>query len=170
VRSMWTSLTEMLTSLKNEKEVVASVLDELEDPLKQCILDGNVVFRIPEMLIHRVESSACQYCTGSLYEDKKLNFVTVIQLLNEALRALRDENCQSELKELHAIEKMVTICKKTQETLKAKRLEIEQQYRVSASSSVTRSQEDWEVKWKSFLGLPPHKISCQNLVSSQCSV
>lgn len=57
---MWTFITEMLTSLKNEREVVASVLDELEDPLSQCVLDGNVVFRIPKVLTHRTEINAHQ--------------------------------------------------------------------------------------------------------------
>ncbi|NXG52482.1 HAUS6 protein, partial [Psilopogon haemacephalus] len=171
VCSMWTSVMEMLASLKNQKEVVASVLDELEDPLSQCTLDGNIVFRIPELLGHRVESSVHQYGTGSIYEGKKLNFLIVIQLLNEALRALRDENCQSELKELNTIERMITACKKAQETLNAKRLEIEQQHCVSASASVYRNQEEWQMKWKSFLGLHPSDlIPDQDLVSSECSV
>ncbi|NXX49929.1 HAUS6 protein, partial [Tricholaema leucomelas] len=170
VRSMWTSIMEMLTSLKNERESVASVLDELEDPLRQCVLDGNVVFRIPEALICRVKSNVPQCHIGYIYEDKKLNFLIVMQLLNEALRALGDENCQSELKELHAIERMVTCYKKIQETLNAMRLEIEQQHCVSTSASV-RNREDWEMKWKSFLGLhPPDLISDQDLVSSECSV
>ncbi|XP_063996090.1 HAUS augmin-like complex subunit 6 [Pogoniulus pusillus] len=164
VRSMWTFIMEMLTSLKNEREVVASVLDELEDPLSQCVLDGNVVFRIPKVLTHRAERNAHQYGNRSLYEDKNLNFLIVMKLLNEALRALRDENCQPELNELHAIERMVACFKKEQETLNTMRLKIEQQLCVSGSASVARNQEDWEMKWKSFLGVHPSDlISDQDL-------
>ncbi|NWH49305.1 HAUS6 protein, partial [Fregata magnificens] len=101
VRSMWKLIMEMLTSLKKEKEVVDSVLDVLEDCVGQCILDGtNVVFSVPWLLTHRAESDIHQLCTGNVYEAEKLNFLTVIQLLNEALRTLRDERFQSELKQL----------------------------------------------------------------------
>ncbi|NXW52800.1 HAUS6 protein, partial [Nyctiprogne leucopyga] len=89
VRSMWAVVMEMLTSLKNEKEVVDSVLD---DCVGQCILDGtDVVFSVPQLLAHRVQRDIHQICTGNIYEAEKLNFLTVIQLLNEALRTLRDE-------------------------------------------------------------------------------
>lgn len=58
---MWTLIMEMLTSLKKEKEVVDSVLDVLEDCVGQCILDGtNVVFSVPWLLAHRVESDIHQ--------------------------------------------------------------------------------------------------------------
>lgn len=62
-----------------------------------------------------------KYGNGSVYEDKKLNLLMVMKLLNEALRALRDENCRSELNELHAIERMVACYKKVQETLNTMR-------------------------------------------------
>uniref|UniRef100_A0A8D0F3A0 HAUS augmin like complex subunit 6 n=1 Tax=Strix occidentalis caurina TaxID=311401 RepID=A0A8D0F3A0_STROC len=103
VRSMWTLTMEMLTSLKKEKEVVDSVLDVLEGSVGQCILDGtNVVFSVPQLLASRLESDMLQPCTGSVYEAEKLNFLTVIQLLNEALRTLRDEHRQFELN-LHEV-------------------------------------------------------------------
>lgn len=37
-------------------------------------------------------------CTGNLYEGEKLNFLTVIQLLNGALSIIRDECCPFESK------------------------------------------------------------------------
>lgn len=49
------------------------------------------------LLLNNTFSFCLQYfkvCTGNLYEDEKLNFLTVIQLLNEALRILRDECSQ----------------------------------------------------------------------------
>ncbi|XP_055649011.1 HAUS augmin-like complex subunit 6 [Falco peregrinus] len=91
VRSMWTLVIEMLASLKKEKEEVDSILDVLEDCAGQCVLDGaNVVFSVPGLLCDRVKSDGYQHCTGNIYEAENLNFLTVIKLLNEALRALRD--------------------------------------------------------------------------------
>ncbi|XP_009459425.1 PREDICTED: HAUS augmin-like complex subunit 6 [Nipponia nippon] len=153
VRSMWTLIMGMLTSLKKEKEVVDSVLHLLEDCVGQYILDGtNVVFSVPQLLLHRVENDIHQLCTGNVYEAEKLNFLTVIQLLNEALRTLRDEHCQYEFEDLHVIENRITLCNKILQDLAAKRLTIEQEHCVSTSGSISRKQEDWEEKWKSFLG------------------
>ncbi|NXX56738.1 HAUS6 protein, partial [Scopus umbretta] len=158
VRSMWTLVMEMLTSLKKEKEVVDSVLGSC---VEQYILDGtNVVFSVPPLLAHRVENSIHQLCIGNLYEDGKLNFLTVIQLLNESLRILADERCQSELEQkLHIFENKVKLLSKVRRGLQANRLKIEQQHCVSTSGSVSREQEGWEVKWKSFLGLCPFNLT-----------
>lgn len=55
VRSVWTSIVEMLTSLKKEKEVVDSVLEDCVNP---CILDGTDVFlSVPQLLTDRIESN-----------------------------------------------------------------------------------------------------------------
>ncbi|NXU24365.1 HAUS6 protein, partial [Thalassarche chlororhynchos] len=160
VRSMWTLIMEMLTSLKKEREVVDSVLDVLEDCVGQCVLDcTNVVFSVPWLLAHRVESGIHQVCTGNVYEAEKLNFLTVIQLLNEALRTLRDERCQSELKQqFQVIEDKINLHNEVLQDLEAKRLEIEQQHCPSMSGSTSRKQEDWQVNWKSFLGLCPFNL------------
>ncbi|XP_009575932.1 PREDICTED: HAUS augmin-like complex subunit 6 [Fulmarus glacialis] len=160
VRSMWTCIMEMLTSLKKEKEVVDSVLHELEDCDGQCILDGtNIVSSVPRLLAYRVESGIHQVCTGNLYEAEKLNFLTVIQLLNEALRTLRDERCQSELnQQFQVIEDKVTRCNKVLLDLKAKRLKIWQQHCVPTSASISRKQEEWKAKWRSFLRLCPFNL------------
>lgn len=62
-----------------------------------------------------------KFCTGNLYEEGNLNFLTVIQLLNEALMTLRDEYCPCKLKELHGIEDMVTSCKNALRELNTER-------------------------------------------------
>ncbi|XP_050768848.1 HAUS augmin-like complex subunit 6 [Gymnogyps californianus] len=160
VRSMWTLIMEMLISLKKEKEVVDSVLDVLEDCFDECVLDGtNVVFSVPQLLAHRVENDIHQPCTGNVYEAEKLNFLTVIQLLNEALRTLRDDLCQFELKNLlQVIEDSITFRNEVRQNLEEKRLNIEQQRCVSMSGSISRKQQDWEVKWKRFHGLCPFNL------------
>ncbi|XP_074788429.1 HAUS augmin-like complex subunit 6 isoform X2 [Athene noctua] len=153
VRSMWTLIMEILTSLKNEKEVVDFVL---EGSVDQCILDGtNIVFSVPQLLAHRLESDIHQTCTGNLYEAEKLNFLTVIQLLNEALRTLRDEHCQFNL--CVVTEDSIKSFNELLQRLEAKSLKLEEQRCVS-SGSISKKQEDWEVKWKNYLGLCPFNL------------
>ncbi|NXH14258.1 HAUS6 protein, partial [Bucco capensis] len=153
VRSMWTLTMKMLTSLKKEKEIVDSLLEDCDD---QCILDGtNVVFSISDLLAYRVESDIHQSCAGNVYEAEKLNFITVIQLLNEALRILRDQCCQAELEhQFQVFENKITFCNRILQVLKTRRLAIEQQHCVT-SGSVSRKEEDWKVKWKSSFSLCP---------------
>lgn len=51
---MWALIVETLTSLKQEKEIVDSVLEDCVNP---CILDGtDVVLRLPGLLNWSVES------------------------------------------------------------------------------------------------------------------
>ncbi|NXS90436.1 HAUS6 protein, partial [Erpornis zantholeuca] len=107
-----------------------------------------------------------KYCTGNLYEDGKLNFLTVIQLLNEALRMLRDEHYPCELKELHRIEDVVTSYKEALQnlTMKLRRLE---QHCEQKCQSISRKQEIWESKWKTVLGQCPFSLIFKDdLVSS----
>ncbi|XP_065717298.1 HAUS augmin-like complex subunit 6 isoform X2 [Patagioenas fasciata] len=159
VRNMWTAIMEVLTSLKKEKEVVDSVL---QGCVGQWILDGtNVTFSVPQLLAHRVESDVHQLCTGNVYKDGKLNFLTVLQLLNEALRALRDEHGPSELKQqLEVAEKRIACSSEVLQNLKAN-LKTEQYCR-STNGSFSENQEHWKVKWKNHLGQCPF-----NLILSQ---
>ncbi|NXC05450.1 HAUS6 protein, partial [Orthonyx spaldingii] len=163
VRSMWTLIVEMLTSLKKEKEVVDSVLEDCVHP---CILDGtDVVLSIPGLLTDRVESYIHGFCTGNLYEDGKLNFLTVIQLLNEALMMLRDEHCPCELKELHRIEDMVTSYKNALQDLNTNSLRREQHCE-QKRQSISRKEEIWESKWKAILGQCPFDLIFQDYLVS----
>ncbi|NWQ77711.1 HAUS6 protein, partial [Columbina picui] len=154
VRSMWTAIMEVLTSLKKEREVVDSVL---QGCVGRYTLDGtNVTLSVPQLLVHRVESDVHQLCTGNTYKDGKLNFLTVLQLLNEALRTLRDEHGPSELKQQFEVtENKITLTSKVLQDLKAKMLKRQQQYCLSTSGSFSEKQKDWEVKWKNYLGQCP---------------
>ncbi|KAM7026054.1 HAUS augmin-like complex subunit 6 isoform 2-T2 [Acridotheres tristis] len=153
VRSMWTLIVEMLTSLKKEKEVVDSVLEDCVNP---CILNGtDVVLSVPGLLTYTVESNKYGFCTENLYEDGKLNFLTVIQLLNEALMTLRDEHCPCDLKTLLGIEDVVTSYKEVLQKLNTKSLSRKQQHCEPNLQSTSREQEIWESKWKTILGQCP---------------
>ncbi|NXI79808.1 HAUS6 protein, partial [Rhipidura dahli] len=156
VRSMWTLIVKMLMSLKKEKEVVDCVLEDCAHP---CILDGtDVVLSVPGLLTQSVESDIYGFCTGNLYEDGKLNFLTVIQLLNEALGILRDEHCLCEFKELDRIKAMVTHYEEVLQNLNAQSLRRQQQHCEQKRQSTSRRQEIWESKWKTILGQCPSNL------------
>ncbi|KAM6230460.1 HAUS augmin-like complex subunit 6 [Porphyrio hochstetteri] len=163
VRSMWTLIMEMLTSVKNEKEIVDSVLKDFTSP---DILDGNnAVFSVPGLLVSRLTGDTDECFSGKTYEAEKGNYLLVIKLLNESLRALRDEHFQSELKQqLQVIENSVLFHDTSVNAGEAKsyicyRLE---EYSESVNASISRKQEDWEAKWKSFLGQCPFNVIWNN--------
>ncbi|XP_039946800.1 HAUS augmin-like complex subunit 6 isoform X2 [Hirundo rustica] len=160
VRNMWTLIVEMFTSLKKEKEVVDSVLEDCVNP---CILDGaGVVLSVPGLLTSTVERNIYGFCTGNLYEDGNLNFLTVIQLLNEALMTLRDEHSPCELTEVHRIEDVVTCYKNALQELKTSSLRRREQHYEPKHQSISRKQEIWESKWKTFLGQCPFNLICKD--------
>ncbi|XP_021391121.2 HAUS augmin-like complex subunit 6 isoform X1 [Lonchura striata] len=174
VHSMWTLIVEMLTSLKKEKGIVDSVLEDCVNP---CVLDGaDVAVSVPGLLTYSVESNIYGFVTENLYEDGNLNFLTVIQLLNEALNTLRDEHCPCELKELHRIEDMVTYYKNALQELKTESLRRKQEHYEPKHQSIAEKQEIWESKWKTVLGQCPFNLiwkdylepvsSCQSFSSS----
>nr|XP_009675301.1 PREDICTED: HAUS augmin-like complex subunit 6 isoform X1 [Struthio camelus australis] len=154
VRSMWTFIMDTLTSLEKEKEIVESVLEGRVD---QYTLDGtNVALSVPQLLADKVESEMYKLCIGNVYEAEKLNFVTVIQLLNEALKIFRGEVLQLELKpHLQYIESRTEFQNKILLDLKTMSQKIEQEYRVSVSESVSEKQKEWQTKWQSYLGHSP---------------
>uniref|UniRef100_A0A2K6TLU0 HAUS augmin like complex subunit 6 n=1 Tax=Saimiri boliviensis boliviensis TaxID=39432 RepID=A0A2K6TLU0_SAIBB len=106
VRSLWSSVNETLTFLEKEREIVSSVLSLVN----QYALDGtNVAINIPRLLLDKIEKQMFQLHIGNVYEAGKLNLLTVIQLLNEVLKVMKYESCQSDQAgltvDLHYLEK-----------------------------------------------------------------
>uniref|UniRef100_A0A8B9BHR0 HAUS augmin like complex subunit 6 n=1 Tax=Anser brachyrhynchus TaxID=132585 RepID=A0A8B9BHR0_9AVES len=131
VRNMWTFVMDTLTSLKKETEIVDSVI---EGHVDQYTLAGTNV-NVPQLLADKVESEMHEVCTGNLYEGEKLNFLTVIQLLNEALRILRDECCQFKSKHFQDIKNTSEFQNKILSNLKAVRISSESLNLSEASES-----------------------------------
>ncbi|XP_008062307.1 HAUS augmin-like complex subunit 6 isoform X2 [Carlito syrichta] len=106
VRSLWASVNETLKFLEKEREVVSSVLSLAN----QYTLDGtNVVINIPSLLCDKIQKQMSQLHIGNIYEAGKLNLLTVIQVLNEVLKILKYERCQTDQArltvDLHYLEK-----------------------------------------------------------------
>ncbi|XP_062456352.1 HAUS augmin-like complex subunit 6 isoform X2 [Rhea pennata] len=154
IRGMWTFIMDTLASLEKEKEFVNSVLEGCTD---QYTLDGtNVNVSVPQVLTEKIESETYKLGIGDIHEAEKLNFLTVIKLLNEALKIFRNEAHQLELKPyLQDIENKTEFQNKILRDLKTKSQKIEQEHSVSVSESAAEIQKEWQVKWKTYVGHSP---------------
>ncbi|CAM4558901.1 unnamed protein product [Lepidochelys olivacea] len=160
VRSRWASVMETLTFLEKEKEVVDSVVDGHVD---QYALDGtNVAINVPRLLLEKIENQMYNLHIGNIYEAGKLNLLTVIQLLNEALKILRHERQQVDheaLKlDLQYIEGKTKFQNKILLGLKSMRHKLKREDHVSIVESIAEKQRDWDMKWENFLGQSPFSL------------
>ncbi|KAM9138218.1 HAUS augmin-like complex subunit 6 [Pangshura tecta] len=160
VRSRWASVMETLTSLEKEKEVVDSVVDGHVD---QYALDGtNVTINVPRLLLDKIENQMYKLHIGNVYEAGKLNLLTVIQLLNEALKILRYERQQVDheaLKlDLQYIEGKTKFQNKILLGLKSMRHKLKREDHMSIVESIAEKQRDWDMKWENFLGQSPFSL------------
>ncbi|XP_050800110.1 HAUS augmin-like complex subunit 6 isoform X2 [Gopherus flavomarginatus] len=160
VRSRWASVMETLTCLEKEKEVVDSVVDGHVD---QYALDGtNVTISVPRLLLDKIENQMYKLHIGNVYEAGKLNLLTVIQLLNEALKILRYERQQVDheaLKlDLQYIEGKTKFQNKMLLGLKSMRHKLKREDHVSIVESIAEKQREWDMKWENFLGQSPFSL------------
>uniref|UniRef100_A0A2K6TLT6 HAUS augmin like complex subunit 6 n=1 Tax=Saimiri boliviensis boliviensis TaxID=39432 RepID=A0A2K6TLT6_SAIBB len=158
VRSLWSSVNETLTFLEKEREIVSSVLSLVN----QYALDGtNVAINIPRLLLDKIEKQMFQLHIGNVYEAGKLNLLTVIQLLNEVLKVMKYESCQSDQAgltvDLHYLEKETKFQKERLSDLKHMRYRIKDDL-TTIRHSVVEKQGEWHKKWKEFLGLSPFSL------------
>ncbi|XP_057579006.1 HAUS augmin-like complex subunit 6 [Hippopotamus amphibius kiboko] len=158
VRSLWASVNETLMFLEKEREVVSSVLSLV----KEYTLDGtNVAINIPRLLLDKIEKQMCQLHIGNVYEAGKLNFLTVIQLLNEVLKVMKYEHRQADQArltvDLHFLEKETKSQRERLSDLKHMRYKIKEDL-TTVKHSIVEKQEEWHKKWKELLGLSPFSL------------
>ncbi|XP_069818157.1 HAUS augmin-like complex subunit 6 [Dendropsophus ebraccatus] len=160
VRSMWSTIMHTLKALDKEMEVVDCVVGGDVD---QYSLDGtNVTLNIPAVLVTRIEREMYMLQLENVYEAGKLNLVTVIQLLNEALKIVKEENIHKGGKEfqidLQYLSAKVKLETEVLQRLKHMRHKIKREDIVSVNKSITDKQQDWERKWKRILGKSPFSL------------
>ncbi|KAI4542101.1 hypothetical protein MG293_007480 [Ovis ammon polii] len=158
VRSLWTSVNETLIFLEKEREVVSSVLS-LDN---NYTLDGtNIAINIPSLLLDKIEKQMCQLHIGNIYEAGKLNILTVFWLLNEVLKVMKYECCQTDQArltiDLHFLEKETRFQRERLSDLKLMRYKLTEALK-TIRHSIAEKQEEWHKKWKEFLGLSPFSI------------
>ncbi|KAM4536630.1 HAUS augmin-like complex subunit 6 [Odontesthes bonariensis] len=92
VRSLWSDIAIMLSTIKNEQNAVESVL---KGDVDQYVLDGaDQVLKIPRCLLDRVEQLPHQLTSGNVYEAGQLNLLVLMELMNHALQLLKEQRCQ----------------------------------------------------------------------------
>ncbi|XP_040819721.1 HAUS augmin-like complex subunit 6 isoform X1 [Ochotona curzoniae] len=158
IRFLWASVNETLKILEKEREVVSSVLGLA----KEYVLDGtDVAVNIPKLLLDNIEKQICKLYIGNVYEDGKLNLLTVIQLLNEALKVMKYEHCQADQArlaiDLHYLEKEAKFQRERLSDLKHMRNKINEDV-TNIRHSVAEKQGEWHKKWTEFLGLSPFSL------------
>ncbi|XP_006881410.1 PREDICTED: HAUS augmin-like complex subunit 6 [Elephantulus edwardii] len=158
VRSWWALVNETLEVLEQEREVVSSVLSLSN----QYSLDGtNVAINIPRLLLDKIEKQMCQLHIGNVYESGKLNFLTIIQLLNEVLKIMKNEHCEAHQAkptiDLQYLEKETRFQKERVSELKHLRYKVKEDL-VSIRHSILEKQGEWCKKWEEFLGVSPFSL------------
>ncbi|XP_043832915.1 HAUS augmin-like complex subunit 6 isoform X2 [Dromiciops gliroides] len=159
VRLMWASVMETLTLLEKEREVVSSVIT---GHVGQYTLDGTgVAIKVPRLLLDRIEKQMYHLFIGNLYEAGKLNLLTVIRLLNEALKILKDErSCTDQTgltADLNYIEREARVQKNTLSHVKQMRNKVKQEA-IFIKQSNTEKQKEWNKKWEEFLNQAPFSL------------
>uniref|UniRef100_A0A3Q1BDX9 HAUS augmin-like complex subunit 6 N-terminal domain-containing protein n=1 Tax=Amphiprion ocellaris TaxID=80972 RepID=A0A3Q1BDX9_AMPOC len=92
VQLLWSTIDGMLSTIKEDKNAVESVLKGDAD---QYILDGmDGVLRIPRCLLERIEKLPHQLSSGNVYEGGQLNLLCVMELMNYASQLLKEERFQ----------------------------------------------------------------------------
>ncbi|XP_030050082.1 HAUS augmin-like complex subunit 6 isoform X2 [Microcaecilia unicolor] len=160
VRDMWSSIMEMLSFLAEEKEAVDSVVQGHVD---QYTLDGaSVTLNVPRLLVDKIENEMHKLHIENVYEAGKLNFITIIQLLNEALKMLRHERHQVDHKglklDIQYIEGKTKFEAQVLSRLRHMRHKIRREDLVSVNRSIAEKENEWDMKWERVLGQSPFNL------------
>ncbi|XP_073408527.1 HAUS augmin-like complex subunit 6 [Dendrobates tinctorius] len=162
VRSIWNTIMHILNTLEKEIEVVDSVVGGDVD---QFSLDGsNVAIKIPSILVTRIENEMYTLELENVYEAGKVNFITVIQLLNEVLKVVKEENVHNGGKEFQVVDLQYLLAKVKYETEILQRIKqmshkVKSEDLVSIDKSITDKEIEWDKKWERFLGQSPFSLS-----------
>ncbi|XP_077401799.1 HAUS augmin-like complex subunit 6 [Vanacampus margaritifer] len=89
VRSLWAAVDGMMSTTEPDRRAMESVLAGEVD---QYALDGaGRPLQIPRSLLEKVEQRPQQLSSGKAYEAGRLNLLCPLELMNHALRLLREE-------------------------------------------------------------------------------
>ncbi|KAM4810195.1 HAUS augmin-like complex subunit 6 [Rhinophrynus dorsalis] len=160
IRCMWITIMQELKDLEEEVEVVDAVVKGNVD---QYCLDGtNVALNIPNLLVSRLESEMHKLQMENVYEAGKVNLITVVQLLNEALKMLRQERCQQDCHEVRLDLQYLTGKAKFETDvftrLRQMRHKIKREDLVAIEKSIADREREWEKKWEKLLGISPFRL------------
>ncbi|MBN3317018.1 HAUS6 protein, partial [Atractosteus spatula] len=157
VQSLWADLNKVLSVLEEEQKVVECVVKGNVD---QYALDGaEISLKIPRLLLEQVEDSVNASRVGNVYEAGQINVLRLLELLNVALKLLREEfrlaGSSTVDLDVQAVEGKVTLQKRTLETLKMMRKKISKEDIPELKTKIREIETDWEKKWEDYLKQKP---------------
>uniref|UniRef100_A0A3Q2GKX0 HAUS augmin like complex subunit 6 n=1 Tax=Cyprinodon variegatus TaxID=28743 RepID=A0A3Q2GKX0_CYPVA len=158
VRALWSVIEGMLSNIKEDLTVIESVL---KGDVDQYVLDGtDRVLKLPPCLLERIEHLPHRLNSGNLYEAGQLNLLCVMELLNHALQALKEEcfrispSVKSQPGAQHLQEKCQQMCRVLQD-LRLIRQKLSKEEIPEVKSAIRELQASWEQKWMHTLKEKP---------------
>uniref|UniRef100_UPI00398E9388 HAUS augmin-like complex subunit 6 isoform X1 n=3 Tax=Pristiophorus japonicus TaxID=55135 RepID=UPI00398E9388 len=148
LREMWNVVTDTLSKLEKEKEVIDSIVEGRVD---LYTLDGtDVTLKVPRPLVVRIENEADQI--GDLYKAGKLNLAAIIQLCNWSLRLHTDYQVgPAELEHHSSLERLAEFLKNELIEMKEKSQKITHELIPSVKTSIAKMESAWDKKWEQYL-------------------
>ncbi|XP_030017995.1 HAUS augmin-like complex subunit 6 isoform X2 [Sphaeramia orbicularis] len=158
VRSLWSTIDEILSSTKEEQHAVQSVIKGEAD---QYTLDGtDQVVKISKSLLERIQQLPHQLSSGNVYESGQLNLLCVLELTNHALQLLKEERSRVshlphlQLNPQHLQEKCQQMNRVLQD-LHLTRQKISKEEIPEVKAAIRELEAEWDKKWMSTLKHTP---------------
>ncbi|XP_029522827.2 HAUS augmin-like complex subunit 6 [Oncorhynchus nerka] len=159
VRSLWSSMDGVLSTLEEERRVVESVI---RGDVDQYTLDGlDLALKIPRVLLERIEQLSHLSSVGSVYEAGQLNILRMLELLHQALVLLGEERTRvaghipiAQLHPLHLQERNLQMAR-AMEDLRVMRKRISKEEIPEVKSLIRKLEAEWDRKWADCLKRTP---------------
>ncbi|XP_061565586.1 HAUS augmin-like complex subunit 6 [Cololabis saira] len=158
VRSLWSAIEAMLSTIKEDQNAVESVL---KGEVDQHVLDGtDKVLRVPRCLLERIEKLPHELSSGNVYEAGKLNLLSVVELMNHALQLLNEERrrtspaSKSQISTQHLQEKQLQMSRVLQD-LQLIRQKISKEEIPEVRNAIGKLEADWDKRWMDTLKETP---------------
>nr|XP_046183996.1 HAUS augmin-like complex subunit 6 [Oncorhynchus gorbuscha] len=159
VRSLWSSMDGVLSTLEEERRVVESVI---RGDVDQYTLDGtDLALKIPCVLLERIEQLSHLSSVGSVYEAGQLNILRMLELLHQALVLLGAERTRvaghtpiAQLHPLHLQERNLQMAR-AMEDLRVMRKRISKEEIPEVKSLIRKLEAEWDRKWADCLKRTP---------------
>ncbi|KAL6118685.1 haus6 [Pungitius sinensis] len=154
VRSLWSDVEGMLSTIKEAQHIVECVLKGDVDQYK---LDGTGrVLQISPSLLERIEQLPHQLSSGNVYEGGQLNLLCVLELTNHALQLLKEERLRvshapkPEFPALQLQERCQQMARALQ-NLHLLRQKISKEEIPEVRNSIKKLEAAWDRKWMDIL-------------------
>ncbi|CAB1351742.1 unnamed protein product [Coregonus sp. 'balchen'] len=159
VRSLWSSMDGVLSTLEEERRVVECVI---RGDVDQYTLDGtDLSLKIPRVLLERLEQLSHLSSVGSVYEAGQLNILRMLELLRQALGLLGEERCRvagdtpiAQLHPLHLQERNLQMARAL-EDLRLMRKRISKEEIPEVKTVIRKLEAEWDRKWADCLKRMP---------------